>query len=85
MLCFDCLVADNQNVMSKSLDKRYGVRLLSDRVSVNDVTNRGTRSAFETVVLQTVRKNDAAIPPHGFKSTLRVCYRVSGCDSPRLT
>ncbi|ETW85966.1 hypothetical protein HETIRDRAFT_438535 [Heterobasidion irregulare TC 32-1] len=24
MLCFDCLVADNQNVMTKSLDKRYG-------------------------------------------------------------
>lgn len=27
-LAFDCLVADKQNVMSKSLDKRYGVRLL---------------------------------------------------------
>ncbi|KAI0306613.1 mRNA capping enzyme [Multifurca ochricompacta] len=23
LLCFDCLVADNQNVMSKTLDKRY--------------------------------------------------------------
>ncbi|KAA1471216.1 mRNA capping enzyme [Dentipellis sp. KUC8613] len=24
LLCFDCLVADNQNVMEKSLEKRYG-------------------------------------------------------------
>lgn len=24
-LAFDCLIADNQNVMSKPLDKRYGV------------------------------------------------------------
>ncbi|THH13869.1 hypothetical protein EW146_g6409 [Bondarzewia mesenterica] len=24
LLCFDCLVADNQNVMSRPLDKRYG-------------------------------------------------------------
>ena len=28
MLCFDCLVADSQNVMSKTLDKRYGVMSL---------------------------------------------------------
>lgn len=26
MLAFDCLVVDNQNVMSRTLDKRYGVR-----------------------------------------------------------
>jgi hypothetical protein len=25
-LAFDCLVIDDQNVMSKTLDKRYGVR-----------------------------------------------------------
>ena len=25
LLCFDCLVADSQNVMSKTLDKRYWV------------------------------------------------------------
>lgn len=30
MLAFDCLVVDDQNVMSRTLDKRYGV---SDRVS----------------------------------------------------
>jgi mRNA guanylyltransferase len=28
-LAFDCLVADNQNVMSKPLDKRYGVCYLA--------------------------------------------------------
>lgn len=26
-LCFDCLVADNQNIMKKTLDKRYWVGL----------------------------------------------------------
>ena len=26
LLCFDCLVVDNDNVMSKTLDKRYWVR-----------------------------------------------------------
>jgi mRNA guanylyltransferase len=28
MLAFDCLVIDNQNVMARPLDKRYGVSLL---------------------------------------------------------
>lgn len=28
-LAFDCLVIDDQNVMSRSLDKRYGVRPLT--------------------------------------------------------
>lgn len=27
-LAFDCLVIDDENVMSKTLDKRYGVRVL---------------------------------------------------------
>ena len=30
-LAFDCLVIDDQNVMSKSLDKRYGVGLYTSR------------------------------------------------------
>lgn len=25
MLCFDCIVADGQNVMDRNLEKRYGV------------------------------------------------------------
>jgi len=57
LLAFDCLVVDNENVMSKPLEKRYGVGL-------SPIINRSARidpSIVEAqrLVLPTLRSDDA--------------------------
>lgn len=56
-LAFDCLVADNQNVMSKPLDKRCGVCPLPFSTCVC-ASHSLIFLASECMVFQTLRKND---------------------------
>jgi hypothetical protein len=52
-LAFDCLVVDGQNIMSRPLDKRYGVRHLSIRLSISNPLTEAER-----LFLQTICKNE---------------------------
>ena len=69
-LAFDCLVIDDQNVMSKTLDKRYGVSVLFPSCFPH-LTNPPILSASERMVLQTVRTDDPRPSPNGHPPALR--------------
>lgn len=55
LLAFDCLVVDNQNVMSRTLDKRYGVGELH-RLPLGLAKLRSLE--ITRVVLQALQEND---------------------------
>ena len=54
LLVFDCLVVDDQNVMSRPLDKRYGV---SQSIMSSNLVSEAIEET-EPMVLQAVCKDD---------------------------
>lgn len=76
LLVFDCLVINEQNVMSKPLSKRYGVSFPSRAPHILAFVTKlnGTRSTeTATVVLRPIRETDARVPAPTRRSALGVC------------
>ena len=74
-LCFDCLVIDDQNVMKRPLDKRYGVcrRIQSIRTASSArLTSPTSFAATERLVLQTIPKDASSIPSYRCPTSLPV-------------
>lgn len=70
-LAFDCLVVDDQNVMTRPLDKRYGVRGLSYlNIVIRNVDTR--HPAAEGMVLWPIFQDAHGSSSDGTISTFRV-------------
>ena len=78
-LAFDCLVIDDQNVMSRTLDKRYGVCSfrLRGRAAFDE-----TFIEIDGVVLQTLRKDDTRSPTHDGITAICVCRYLQSWPGP---
>lgn len=78
-LAFDCLVIDDQNVMSRTLDKRYGV--CSFRPEDGQPFDE-TFIEIDRVVLQTLRKDDTRSPTYDGITAICVCHCLQSWHGP---
>jgi hypothetical protein len=80
-LAFDCLVVDGENMMSRPLDKRYGVRVSRTYFSLANASS----PAVTGILLQPVRENEEGPSPGDKQPPFRVgsltrlpCSRAHG-------
>lgn len=65
LLAFDCLVVDNENVMSKPLEKRYGVGLSPIMPTNHSACVDPGAVEAQRLVLSTLRSDDARLSSYG--------------------